>query len=189
MLLASKAARAVAFWIFLFSFSALAQNSQDDKQSSSSRSSSSSSSSSSNPAWYNPSRYNPAKLFKRGAKSANDQLVSNEELEQKLTGQLQAHGVLPKNANLQDVCSNFKTLVGCISTLRASRNVNVDFSCLKWDVTGIKPSSVPDSCAGPSDGKAMSLQNSIELLKPGTDAKGEAANAARNAEHDIKDAS
>jgi hypothetical protein len=175
--------------LFLLASPLFPQSSQGEKQPPASSPSSSSSSSSSNPAWYNPSRYNPAKLFKRGAKSANDQLASNDELEAKLTGQLQAHGVLAKNANLQDVCSDFKTLVGCISTLRASRNVNIDFSCLKWDVTGIKPAPVADSCAGPSDGKAMSLQNSIDLLKPGVDAKGEAANAVRNAEHDIKDAS
>ena len=180
---------ATASCLFLLACPLFPQSPQGEKQPPASSSSSSSSSPSSSPAWYSPSRYNPAKLFKRGPKSANDQLASNEDLEIKLTGQLRAHGVLAKNTNLQDVCSDFKTLVGCISTLRASRNVNVDFSCLKWDVTGIKPTPVLDSCAGPSDGKAMSLQNSIALLKPDSDAKGEAANAVKNAEHDIKDAS
>jgi len=37
--------------------------------------------------WYNPKKYNPVKLFKRGPKSANDQLASNGDLEVKLTHQ------------------------------------------------------------------------------------------------------
>jgi hypothetical protein len=168
---------APALCLFLFSVGCFAQTPQDDKQSSSA----------SSPRWYNPTRYNPAKLLHRGP-TATEQLASNDELEHRLTSQLQAHGVLTKNANLQAICSNFKTLSSCISTVRASHSLKIDFSCLKWDVTGIKPSSVPDSCAGPSDGKAMSLQKAIELLKPGADAKVEATNALNTAENDIKDA-
>ena len=186
--------------LFLLTSPLFAQSSQDDKQPSSSSSSStssssqsssspSSSSSSSSPAWYSPSRYNPAKLFKRDAKSADDQLAANEELEQKLTGQLRAHGVLDKTANLQDKCSIFKSLQTCIAVIRASKSLTVDFACLKWDVTGVKPEDVSNACAGPSDGKAMSFRDSISLLKPDADAKEEAAKALKEAHDDIKDAS
>lgn len=168
---------APALCLFVFSAAGLAQTPQDDKQSAPS----------SSPRWYNPTRYNPAKLFHRGP-TAVEQLASNDELEHKLTNQLQAHGVLTNDANLQALCSNFKTLAGCVSTIRASRNLKIDFSCLKWDVTGVKPSSVPDSCAGPSDGKAMSLQRAIAVLKPDADAKVEATNALNTAQNDIKDA-
>jgi hypothetical protein len=56
-------------------------------------------------------------------------------------------------------------------------------------VTGIKPKPVSDSCAGPSDGKAMGLARSIDLLKPDSNARSEAREALRRARQDIKDAS
>jgi hypothetical protein len=179
MYIGSKGPGAVAVCLFLFSLSAVPQTSQEDKQPAEG----------SRPAWYNPTRYNPLKLIHRGAKSANEQLASNEELEQKLTGQLQAHGVLAKSANLEDVCSSFKTLAECIAVLRASRSLQIEFACLKWDVSGVKPASVSDSCAGPSDRKAMSFRDSIALLKPDCAAKEEAEKAMKAAQDDIKDAS
>ena len=122
-------------------------------------------------------------------KSATDQLAENEELEQKLTGQLQAHGVLEKNANLQDKCSDFKSLQMCVAAIRASRSLKIEFACLKWDVNGVKPENVSEVCAGPSDRKAMSFRDSIALLKPDAEAKEEADKALKAAHDDIKDAS
>jgi hypothetical protein len=139
--------------------------------------------------WYNPKKYNPAKLFKRDPKSANDQLASNGDLEAKLTHQLQVQEILSQDKNLQDACSAFKDLADCVASLRVSHSLRIDFSCLKWDVTGVKPKPVADSCAGPSGGKAMSLASSIDLLKPDSDAKTEAKEALRRARQDIKDAS
>jgi len=140
------------------------------------------------PRWYDPKKYNPAKLFKRDPKSANDQLASNGDLETKLTHQLQAQGILPQDKNLQDACSSFKELTDCVASLRVSRSLQIDFSCLKWDVTGVKPKPVADSCAGPAGGKAMGLYRAIDLLKSDSDAKSESKNAFRRAREDIKDA-
>src|SRR6266702_3993032 len=126
------------------------------------------------PAWYNPARYNPLKLLKRSSKSANEQLASNGDLEAKLTHQLQVQGILPQDRNLQDTCSNFKELSDCVASLRVSHSLQIDFSCLKWDVTGVKPKS---------------LYRSIDLLKSDSDARSEARNALRRAHEDIKDAS
>jgi hypothetical protein len=145
--------------------------------------------SSTSPSWHSPSKYNPMKLIKRNGKSANDQLAANEELEQRLTTQLQAHGVLEKDASLQDKCSTFKSLQTCVAVFRASSSLKVEFLCLKWDVTGVKPTNVSDACAGPSDRKAMSFHDAISLLKPSTDAKQEADKALKSAFDDIKDAS
>jgi hypothetical protein len=144
--------------------------------------------SSSSPRWYNPARYNPAKLFKR-PKSANDQLASDALLEKRLTTQLQTQGVLPGDKNLQDVCSTFRELGECIAVLRLSRTLPVDFTCLKWDVTGVKPNPVGDSCAGPAGGKAMSLDKAVDLLKPDTNVRAETKDALQKARNDIKDAS
>jgi hypothetical protein len=139
--------------------------------------------------WYNPKRYNPLKLFKRDSKSASDRLAADGNLELKLTHQLQAQGILPQDKHLLDVCSDFKQLADCVASLRVSSTLKINFSCLKWDVTGVKPKPVADSCAGPTGGKAMGLYRSIDLLKPDSDAKSEARKALRRARENIKDAS
>src|SRR5260221_2786538 len=89
---------APALCVFFFSAASSAQTPQDDKPSSSS-----------SPRWYNPTRYNPARLFHRGP-TAVEHLASNVELEHSLTGQLQAHRVFDKDANMQATCSDFKSL-------------------------------------------------------------------------------
>ena len=136
--------------------------------------------------WYN--KVNPARFFKH-YKSANDQLASDGHLEDKLSKQLRIHGVLGADRELQDVCSDFKDLPNCVAALRLSVSLPVDFACLKWNVTGVKPKSAADSCAGPAGGKAMPLDRALDLLKPKLDVKKESGNALRKAHDDIKDAS
>ena len=141
------------------------------------------------PRWYNPSKYNPVKLIKRGPKSANDQLASDGRLEDALTKQLRLLKILPADKELQDACSDFKDLANCIAVLRLNHNLQIEFTCLKWDVTGIKPKPVADSCAGPAGGKAMPLEKAVDLLKPDANARTESKNALKQAHDDIKDAS
>jgi len=167
-----------ALCFFLGSLSAPAQEGQGTKDGSATQS----------VPWYNPKKYNPAKLVKRDPKSANDQLASNGDLEARLTHQLQVQEILPQDKNLQDACSAFKELAVCVASLRVSHSLKIDFSCLKWDVTGVKPKPVADSCAGPAGGKAMGLAKAIDLLKPDSNTRTEASNALRRAHDDIKDA-
>jgi hypothetical protein len=138
--------------------------------------------------WYNPTKYNPLKLIKRDAKSANNELASDGHLEDRLTKQLRLQGILPANKELQEVCSGFKELASCIAVLRLTHSLPVEFTCLKWNVTGVKPKSVADSCAGPAGGKAMPLDRAIDLLKPDVDSTKEARSALRKAHDDIRDA-
>ena len=135
--------------------------------------------------WYN--KINPAKLIKH-YKSANDQLASDGHLEDNLSKQLRMQGVLAPDRELQDACSDFKDLPNCVAVLRLSVSLPVDFTCLKWNVTGVKPKSAADSCAGPTGGKAMPLDRALDLLKPNLDVKKESGNALRKAHDDIKDA-
>lgn len=135
--------------------------------------------------WYN--KVNPAKLIKH-YKSANDQLASNGQLEDNLSKQLRIQGVLGADRELQDVCSDFKDLPNCIAALRLSVSLPVEFTCLKWNVTGVKPKDAADSCAGPAGGKAMPLDRALDLLKPKQDVKTESHNALKKAHDDIKDA-
>ncbi len=143
----------------------------------------------SSPRWYNPSRYNPVKLIKRGPKSANDQLASDGHLEDALTKQLRISKILPADKELQDACSAFMELTVCIAVLRLTHDHQIEFTCLKWDVTGIKPKPVADACAGPAGGKAMPLDKAVDLLKPDVNARTESKNALKRAHDEIKDAS
>src|SRR5215470_13043946 len=136
--------------------------------------------------WYN--KVNPAKLFKH-YKSANDQLASNGPMEDKLSKQLRIQGVLGADRELQDICSDFKDLPNCVAVLRLSVSLPVEFTCLKWNVTGVKPKDAANSCAGPAGGKAMPLDRALDLLKPKLDVKTESRNALKKAHDDIKDAS
>jgi hypothetical protein len=137
--------------------------------------------------WYSPARYNPIKLFKH-FKSANDQLASNGQLEDNLSKQLRIQGILGEDKELQAVCSDFKDLPNCIAVLRLSVSVPVEFTCLKWNVTGVKPKD-SDACAGPAGARAMPLDRALDLLKPKLDARTEAREALKKAHDDIKDAS
>ncbi|HEV2196771.1 MAG TPA: hypothetical protein VGR55_14400 [Candidatus Acidoferrum sp.] len=136
--------------------------------------------------WYN--KINPSKLIKH-YKSANDQLASDGRLEDKLSKQLRIQGLLAENEELQAVCSDFRDLPNCIAVLRLSHSIPVEFSCLKWNVTGVKPKSVADSCAGPAGGKATPLDRALDLLKPNLDVRTQSRDALRKAHDDIKDAS
>jgi hypothetical protein len=141
-------------------------------------------SSGSSTPWY---KHNPVKLVKR-YKSANDELASDGHLEDHLTKQLRLQGILPENKELQVVCSDFRDLPNCIAVLRLTHSLKVEFTCLKWNVTGVKPKSVADSCAGPAGGKAMPLNRALDLLKPDVDSAKEASNALKKAHDDIRDA-
>lgn len=138
--------------------------------------------------WYSPARYNPIKFFKH-FKSANDQLASNGHLEDNLSKQLRIQGILGEDKELQAVCSDFKDLPNCIAVLRLSVSVPVEFTCLKWNVTGVKPKTDSDACAGPTAARAMPLDRALDLLKPKLDARTEAREALKKAHDDIKDAS
>jgi len=127
------------------------------------------------------------KLIKR--KTASERLAEGGDLEIKLSAQLQRLGILPAGKTLKDACSDFKDLDMCVAVLRVSNSLKIDFSCLKWDVTGVKPGSGVDTCAGPAGGKAMRFDKAIDLLKPDSDSKSEAKTALQKARDDIKDAS
>jgi hypothetical protein len=132
--------------------------------------------------------YNPINWFKKKpAPTASQQLAGNSEMEKKLTTQLQAE--LPSRTRLRDACAQFKGLDECVAGLHVSRNLGIKFNCLKWDLTGMKPTGDIKSCEAPSREKGMSLSRAIRELKPGTDARTEAKNAERRAREDIKDAS
>jgi hypothetical protein len=129
---------------------------------------------------------NPIKWVKKEPKSASDQLDAKDEQDKKLTANLQAQGVLPANTDAKSACENFKALDECVAALHASKNVGVDFNCLKSNLTGVQTSADMSSCKGSAGDKAMSLSKAIHAMKPDADAKGEAKNAEKQAKDDLK---
>ena len=126
--------------------------------------------------------YNPLNWIKRP--TASEQLAAKPDQERKLSVGLQA--ILPVRTSLKDACTAFKSLDDCVASLHVSNNLQIKFNCLKWDITGVRPSGDVKSCEAPA--KTMSLDKAIRALKPDVNAKAEARNAERRAKEDIKDA-
>ncbi len=135
-----------------------------------------------------PHLHNPIKWPFKGSKSASEQLAANSALDQRLTSKLQSQGLLPKNTDLKDACSSFKNLGQCIAAIHVSHNLGLNFDCVKWNLTAVKPDADTSSCARPAKGKAMSLGEAIRALRPDVDAKLEANNAEKEADKDLKEA-
>lgn len=128
---------------------------------------------------------NPVKWVKKDKKAVGDS-SANSDQNTKLSAKLQAAGLLPADRNLKDACAAFKNLSECVAAIHASQNLAINFTCLKWDVTGLQPSADISSCATPGTG-AMSLEQAIHILKPNADAKAEAKNARKQAHSDLKE--
>lgn len=128
---------------------------------------------------------NPIKWVKKD-KSSSDQSDAKDQQDQKLTANLQAQGVLPANIDAKAACDNFKTREDCVAVLHASKNLGLDFNCLKSNVTAVLASADMTSCKENGGDKGISLEKAIHLLKPDANAKGEAKNAEKQAKDDLK---
>ncbi len=133
---------------------------------------------------------NPIKWVKKDKDSKNspDSNGTRGDVEKKLTPKLQAQGVLPANSNATATCSSFTLLNDCLATLHASRNLALDFNCLRASVTGVHASADMSGCKVADGEKPQSLNKAIHLLNPGADAKGATKNAEQQAKDDLKDA-
>ncbi len=133
---------------------------------------------------------NPIKWVKKDKDSKNspDANGTRSDVEKKLTPKLQAQGVLPANSNATATCSSFTLLNDCLAALHASRNLALDFNCLRASVTGVHASADMSGCKVADGEKPQSLNKAIHLLNPGADAKGATKNAEQQAKDDLKDA-
>ena len=127
---------------------------------------------------------NPIKWVKKDKK--NDQGDAKADQDKKLTDNLQAQGVLAANTDTKSACESFKAKADCVAALHASKNVGLDFNCLKSNLTGVLVSADTSSCKQNGGDKGISLVKAIHLLKPDADAKGEAKNAEKQAKDDLK---
>ena len=125
---------------------------------------------------------NPVKWVKKDSKKTVD---ANSDRDKQLTSRLQARGLVPANADLADTCAGFKSMRDCLAAIHASHNAKVNFTCLKWDMTGVQPKADVSSCGTPGSG-GMSLREGIQLLNPDANAKAEAKVAEKQAHQDLK---
>jgi hypothetical protein len=130
---------------------------------------------------------NPIKWVKKDSKKSVGSNGSRSDVEKKLTPKLQAQGVLPANLNATDACASFTALNECVAALHASRNLGVDFNCLRAGVTGVHTTANISGCKAADGEKPMSLNKAIHLLSPSADAKHSAKTAEQQAKDDLQD--
>src|SRR3979409_1045715 len=132
---------------------------------------------------------NPIKWVKKdkGSKNSPDSNGNRSDIEKKLTLKLQAQGLLPANSNATDACAPFTALSECLAALHASRNLGLEFNCLRANVTGVHTNADLSGCKGSIGDKAQGLNKAIHELNPDADAKGATKNAEQQAKDDLKD--
>lgn len=128
---------------------------------------------------------NPIKWVKKDKSTVDSN--NRADIEKKLTPKLQAAGVLPANANATDACAAFTAFNECLSALHASRNLGINFVCLRASVTGVHSNADTSGCAVADGDKALSLNKAIHALNPSADAKGATKNAEQQAKDDLRD--
>jgi hypothetical protein len=87
----------------------------------------------------------------------------------------------------QQACSGFKNLGQCVAAAHVSKNLDINFACLKSDMTGTAPVT-GSSCPAGTGNKSMSLGKSIQTLNPRTDSKPAAKKGQQQANQDLTDA-
>ena len=86
----------------------------------------------------------------------------------------------------QQACSGFKNLGQCVAAAHVSKNLGVNFACMKSAMTGTAaPSGTSCGTSTNTSSKSMSLGKTIQTLKPATDSKAESKKATKQAEQDL----
>lgn len=129
---------------------------------------------------------NPIKWVKRDSKNTTDAPGARNELEKKLTPNLQAQGVLLTTVTATDACAPFKTLDVCLAALHASHALGLNFNCLRANVTGVHTNADVSLCKVADQEKPQSLSNAIHQLKPDANAKQATKDAEQQAKDDLK---
>ncbi len=107
----------------------------------------------------------------------------------KLAGRIES---LTGMSSAQQACDGFKNLGQCVAAAHVSKNLGINFSCLKADMTGAAPAKGSNCTAGTAStsgntGKTMSLGKAIQTLSPKVDASAQAKKAQKQADQDLKE--
>ena len=129
---------------------------------------------------------NPMNWMKKDSGRPEDGPALRADVEKKLTPRLQSNGILPANATLTDSCSPFLALEDCLTALHASRNLGLDFNCVRAAATGVHTSADVSGCKVADGEKAQGLNKAIHQLKPDANAGRATKDAEQQAIEDLK---
>jgi len=82
-------------------------------------------------------------------------------------------------------CTGFKNLGQCVAAAHVSKNLGINFDCLRSDMTGAAPLST-SKCPAGTGNKSMSLGKAIQVLDPTADKKSESKRGETEAQQDMK---
>lgn len=111
----------------------------------------------------------------------NQQLANNKTIAGKIA-------TLTKQPATQ-ACSGFKNLGQCVAAAHVSKNLDIPFDCLKFDITGQAPTD-GTKCTAPATTKSgittMSMGKAIQTLRPTANSGAEVKKAKKQADQDLK---
>jgi hypothetical protein len=131
----------------------------------------------------------------RNANTSSMSAAHGQTMDQILGRNTQLAGKIQKLTGMtaQQACNGFKNLGQCVAAAHVSKNLDLSFTCLRFDMTGQAPTNGSKCPAAASTsggaGKTMSLGKAIQALSPTSDSKTEAKKAAKQADQDINESS
>jgi hypothetical protein len=119
-----------------------------------------------------------------GASSGSTHRVT---IDQQLSRNTQLSGKIQKLTGMpaQQACDGFKNLGQCVAAAHVSKNLGMNFACMKSDMTGQAPQS-GSNCPTDTGKKSMSLGKAIQTLDPNANSKTEAKKGTQQANQDLK---
>jgi hypothetical protein len=107
-----------------------------------------------------------------------------------LTNALIKSGVFPANtpsSTLTSDCNGFRTLGRCIAALHVAHNHDINFFCLREELTG-NTTNATGCPTGTTPNGAKNLGKAIQFFDPKADPKAEASKGTKQANDDINSA-
>jgi len=127
---------------------------------------------------------NPMKWLKKDPDSTQPS-ANRPDIEKKLTPKLRTSGLLAPTATATVACASFVELDECLSVLHASRNLGLNFDCLRAVVSGVHTSANLAGCKAVDGDQPVSLSKAIRLFQSDGNAKREAKKAEQEAADDL----
>lgn len=120
--------------------------------------------------------------------NSNPGTAQGKTMDQILTKNTQLSGKIQSLTGMsaQDACNGFKNLGQCVAAAHVSKNLGINFACLKADMTGIAaPTGTSCGTKTSANSKSMSLGQAIQSLSPTVNSKSEAKKANKQAHQDL----
>jgi hypothetical protein len=114
--------------------------------------------------------------------------AQGKTMDQILTKNTQLAGKIQKLTGMsaRDACTGFKNLGQCVAAAHVSKNLGINFACLRADMTGTAaPSGTSCGTSTNTSSKSMSLGQAIQSMNPTVNSKSEAKKATKQAQQDL----